>query len=76
MLREKYPQLYCYAYSPPGGLLSPDAVEESKKFTTSIVVGKDVIPRLGTAQLEYFRSDLLYLLENSTAPKVILKLTV
>lgn len=45
-------------------------MEESKKFTTSIVVGKDIIPRLGVAQLEYFRSDVLSLLKASTAPKV------
>ncbi|XP_067946078.1 diacylglycerol lipase-alpha-like isoform X2 [Watersipora subatra] len=69
ILQEQYPQLYCYSYSPPGGLLSLDAVEESKKFTTSIVIGKDIIPRLGTAQLEYFRSDLLALLEDCKEPK-------
>ncbi|KAF6032247.1 hypothetical protein EB796_009466 [Bugula neritina] len=68
-LREKYPHLYCYAFSPPGGLLSLDAMNESREFTTSIVVGKDIIPRLGLPQLEYFRSDILSLLENSSTPK-------
>ena len=49
---------------------SPEAMEESKNFITSVVLGKDVIPRLGLAQLEYLRSDLLSLLETSTTPKV------
>ncbi|CAB1339284.1 unnamed protein product [Coregonus sp. 'balchen'] len=45
LLRPLYPTLQCYSYSPPGGLLSEDAMEYSKEFVTSVVLGKDLVPR-------------------------------
>lgn len=45
MLRLKFPELKCWAFSPPGGLLNEAAAEESKKFVTVVVVGNDLIPR-------------------------------
>lgn len=49
---------------------SPDAMDESKQFITSVILGKDIVPRLGLAQVEYFRTDILQLLKHSTTPKV------
>uniref|UniRef100_M3ZYH2 Diacylglycerol lipase-alpha n=1 Tax=Xiphophorus maculatus TaxID=8083 RepID=M3ZYH2_XIPMA len=46
LLRPQYPTLHCYSYSPPGGLLSEDAMEYSKEFVTSVVLGKDLVPSL------------------------------
>uniref|UniRef100_A0A8P0TJY7 sn-1-specific diacylglycerol lipase n=1 Tax=Canis lupus familiaris TaxID=9615 RepID=A0A8P0TJY7_CANLF len=45
LLRPQYPTLKCFAYSPPGGLLSEDAMEYSKEFVTAVVLGKDLVPR-------------------------------
>ncbi|KFV71972.1 Sn1-specific diacylglycerol lipase alpha, partial [Struthio camelus australis] len=45
LLRPQYPSLKCFAYSPPGGLLSEDAMEYSKEFVTAVVLGKDLVPR-------------------------------
>ena len=45
ILRDKYPDLFCYAFSPPGATLSYDAAKYAEKFVLSIVVGKDMIPR-------------------------------
>ncbi|KAJ8375868.1 hypothetical protein SKAU_G00064480 [Synaphobranchus kaupii] len=69
LLRPQYPTLHCYSYSPPGGLLSEDAMEHSKEFVTSVVLGKDVIPRIGLSQLEGFRRHLLEVLQRSNKPK-------
>ncbi|XP_029438045.1 sn1-specific diacylglycerol lipase alpha isoform X3 [Rhinatrema bivittatum] len=69
LLRPQYPSLKCYAYSPPGGLLSEDAMEYSKEFVTSVVLGKDLVPRIGLSQLEGFRRHLLDVLERSNKPK-------
>ncbi|XP_060797869.1 diacylglycerol lipase-alpha [Neoarius graeffei] len=69
LLRPQYPTLRCYAYSPPGGLLSEDAMEYSKEFVTSVVLGKDLVPRLGLSQLEGFRRHLLEVLQKSDKPK-------
>ncbi|CAF99672.1 unnamed protein product, partial [Tetraodon nigroviridis] len=69
LLRPQYPTLHCYSYSPPGGLLSVDAMEYSKEFVTSVVLGKDLVPRLGLSQLEGFRRHLLEVLQKSNKPK-------
>uniref|UniRef100_A0A8C6SBH4 Diacylglycerol lipase-alpha n=1 Tax=Neogobius melanostomus TaxID=47308 RepID=A0A8C6SBH4_9GOBI len=69
LLRPKYPTLQCFSYSPPGGLLSEDAMEYSKQFVTSVVLGKDLVPRLGLSQLEGFRRHLLEVLQKSNKPK-------
>uniref|UniRef100_A0A3B4YNH2 Diacylglycerol lipase-alpha n=1 Tax=Seriola lalandi dorsalis TaxID=1841481 RepID=A0A3B4YNH2_SERLL len=69
LLRPQYPTLHCYSYSPPGGLLSEDAMEYSKEFVTSVVLGKDLVPRLGLSQLEGFRRHLLEVLQKSNKPK-------
>uniref|UniRef100_A0A3P9KT51 Diacylglycerol lipase-alpha n=1 Tax=Oryzias latipes TaxID=8090 RepID=A0A3P9KT51_ORYLA len=69
LLRPQYPNLHCYSYSPPGGLLSEDAMEYSKEFVTAVVLGKDLVPRLGLSQLEGFRRHLLEVLQKSNKPK-------
>ncbi|XP_055755749.1 diacylglycerol lipase-alpha-like isoform X3 [Salvelinus fontinalis] len=69
LLRPQYPTLQCYSYSPPGGLLSEDAMEYSKEFITSVVLGKDLVPRIGLSQLEGFRRHLLEVLQKSDKPK-------
>ena len=69
LLREVYNDLVCYAFSPPGGLLSLPAVEYTKQFTTSVILGKDVVPRLGLHQMEALRFDLMEAIKKSREPK-------
>lgn len=69
LLKQEYPNLVCYAYSPPGGLLSMPAVEYTKTFITSVVLGKDLVPRIGLHQMESLRSDLINAIKRSQDPK-------
>lgn len=69
LLHENYPSLHCYAYAPPGGLLSATCVEDTKSFITSVVVGKDVVTRMGLYQMESLRQDVLDLIKKSSTPK-------
>lgn len=69
MLRQKYPDLTCYAYSPPGGLLTLEAAQYSRSFITSVVLGKDVVPRLGLHQMESLRFDLITAIQQCRLPK-------
>ncbi|KAK3595240.1 hypothetical protein CHS0354_021556 [Potamilus streckersoni] len=75
LLQPEYPGLHCYAYSPPGGLLSLNCVEETRHFITSVVLGKDVVPRIGLPQMELLRTDLINIIKKSKNPKwkIILK---
>uniref|UniRef100_A0A1B6DW35 Diacylglycerol lipase-alpha n=1 Tax=Clastoptera arizonana TaxID=38151 RepID=A0A1B6DW35_9HEMI len=69
LLRQTYPDLQCFAYSPPGGLLSMPAVQYTKSFITSVVLGKDVVPRIGLHQMESLRADLINAIKRSKDPK-------
>uniref|UniRef100_A0A7G3B235 sn-1-specific diacylglycerol lipase n=1 Tax=Lutzomyia longipalpis TaxID=7200 RepID=A0A7G3B235_LUTLO len=69
LLKNEYPSLQCFSYSPPGGLLSMPAVEYSKSFITAVVVGKDVVPRIGLHQMEALRADLINAIKRSIDPK-------
>lgn len=74
LLRETYSTLQCFCYAPPGGLLSAPVVEYTKEFTVSVVVGKDVVPRIGLYQMETLRTDLINAIKRSVDPKVSLNL--
>lgn len=69
LMRETYANLQCFSYSPPGGLLSMPAVEHSKDFIISVVVGKDLVPRIGLHQMEALRNDLINAIQRSIDPK-------
>ncbi|KAG0416425.1 hypothetical protein HPB47_006439, partial [Ixodes persulcatus] len=69
LLKQDFPNLLCYAYAPPGGLLSLPAVEYTKTFITSVVLGKDVVPRIGLHQMEALRTDLINAIKRSEDPK-------
>ncbi|TMW40760.1 hypothetical protein DOY81_014160 [Sarcophaga bullata] len=45
------------------------AVEYSKKFITSVVLGKDVVPRIGLYQMEALRADLINAIQRSIDPE-------
>ncbi|XP_073834205.1 inactivation no afterpotential E isoform X3 [Musca autumnalis] len=69
LLKPDYPSVQCFGYAPPGGLLSMPAVEYSKSFITSVVLGKDVVPRIGLYQMEALRADLINAIQRSIDPK-------
>jgi len=53
LLRSAWPgrKVSCFAFSPPGGLLSWQAALAAQHFTVSLVVGDDVIPRTSLANI-------------------------
>ncbi|XP_007448945.1 PREDICTED: sn1-specific diacylglycerol lipase beta isoform X2 [Lipotes vexillifer] len=69
MLRNPYPRVRCYAFSPPRGLLSKSLYEYSKTFIVSLVLGKDVIPRLSVTNLEDLKRRILRVIAHCNKPK-------
>ena len=59
-LRKIYPSLKCYAFSPPGGLATRELCAEARGWCTSIVCGKEMVPRLTLATFERLRDELVY----------------
>lgn len=59
LLRPRFPMLRCYAFSPPGGILSVERARETRDFVMTIVVGDDMVSRLGYRQVEKFKRDVV-----------------
>ena len=58
-LRARGTMARCIAYSPPGALVDATLAENMKPFCLSIVVGDDLVPRLGLKALVDLRDDVL-----------------
>ncbi|MBN3277760.1 DGLB lipase, partial [Polyodon spathula] len=69
LLRSAFPLLKCYAFSPPGGLLSKPLADYSKEFIVSVVLGKDLIPRLSIPNMEDLKRRILRMVANCNKPK-------
>ncbi|KAK2117119.1 hypothetical protein P7K49_004005, partial [Saguinus oedipus] len=73
MLRAAYPQVRCYAFAPPRGLWSGSGHkalhEYSRSFIVSLVLGKDVIPRLSVTNLEDLKRRILRVIAHCSKPK-------
>ncbi|XP_062516884.1 diacylglycerol lipase-alpha-like [Corticium candelabrum] len=74
VLERSYPGLLCFAYSPPGGLLSLPAVEITKEFTTSVVLGKDLIPRLSLEKTYQLLNNMMAETQRTLSPKWLIQL--
>ncbi|XP_023687043.1 diacylglycerol lipase-beta [Paramormyrops kingsleyae] len=69
LLRSMYPTLRCYAFSPPGGLLSKALADYTKHFVVSVVLGKDLVPRLSIPNMEHLKGRILKMVSNCNKPK-------
>lgn len=69
LLRNSFPTLQCYAFSPPGGLLSKALADYSKTFVMSVVLGKDLVPRLSIPNMEDLKRRILKIVSNCNKPK-------
>jgi sn1-specific diacylglycerol lipase len=69
ILREFFPNLTCYTYSPVGCAFSYPVMEYTKKFVTSFVVGNDLISRTTLRSLIHLCSWMSRLLRHTQRPK-------
>ncbi|KAK9530790.1 hypothetical protein VZT92_012272 [Zoarces viviparus] len=69
LLRNSFPTLQCYSFSPPGGLLSKALADYSKGFVVSVVLGKDLVPRLSIPNMEDLKRKILKIVSNCNKPK-------
>ncbi|NXA52225.1 DGLB lipase, partial [Nothocercus julius] len=69
MLRNSFPTLKCYAFSPPGGLLSKSLADYTKRFIVSVIVGKDLVARLSMPNMEDLKRRIVRIVANCNRPK-------
>ena len=70
LLKPRYPKVRCFAFSPPGGLLSKAAARFTETFCLSVIVGDDLVPRLSLDTLESLKRQMILELEMCRHPKV------
>ena len=58
-LRNYFKGVFCWAFSPPGGLAEPSVADAAQSFCTSVALGKDWIPRLTLASFEHLRDEMV-----------------
>ena len=49
----------CWAFSPPGGLISNSLVGFMEEFCISVVVGKDAVPRMSVNNLNRLMDEMV-----------------
>uniref|UniRef100_A0A8C3CW80 Diacylglycerol lipase-beta n=1 Tax=Cairina moschata TaxID=8855 RepID=A0A8C3CW80_CAIMO len=69
MLRNSFPTLKCYAFSPPGGLLSKTLADYTKHFIVSVILGKDLVARLSMPNMEDLKRRIVRIVANCNRPK-------
>ncbi|XP_054762727.2 diacylglycerol lipase-beta-like [Lytechinus pictus] len=69
LLREKYPEIKAYAFSPPGGLINAEGVLYSQSFVTAVVLGEDIVPRMSMCTLKQLRDQLIEVIKSCPVPK-------
>lgn len=69
ILRPKYPNLRCLAFSPPGCTLSPGLASRCAAFVTSVVVGNDIVARSSLTSAEELRDQVIDLIGRSKVGK-------
>ncbi|KAK2160528.1 hypothetical protein LSH36_131g02023 [Paralvinella palmiformis] len=69
LLRPDYPQLKCFAFSPPGWLVSLPVSRYTEQFICSVVLGKDLVPRLGLLTMENLKLQIIHTIRKTNKPK-------
>ncbi|RXG70254.1 Sn1-specific diacylglycerol lipase alpha, partial [Armadillidium vulgare] len=73
MMRPLYPNLKCFAFSPPGGLCSLEMYTATQSFVMSVVVGDDLVPRLSIAAIHDLHNKTINVLNSCRKPKIFTK---
>ena len=69
MLRQRYPTLRVFNYSPPGCSMTWDLATRCESWTTTFVLDSDLVPRLSVTHLEDLRDEILQLIGRLKVPK-------
>ncbi|KAL3116174.1 hypothetical protein niasHT_002298 [Heterodera trifolii] len=58
LLKAKYADVRCFAFGPPGPVISENGIADTEHNTLSIVLGDDVIPRMTTHSIHKLKQEI------------------
>ncbi len=76
LLRPRFPQIRCLAYSCVSGIFCRELAEEASEYITSCTLGKDIFGRLSWHSAKELREKLLDALRRSKANKATILMSI
>uniref|UniRef100_A0A7E4UUQ0 sn-1-specific diacylglycerol lipase n=1 Tax=Panagrellus redivivus TaxID=6233 RepID=A0A7E4UUQ0_PANRE len=69
LLKQQYPDIRCYSYSPPGCVISKHGLHEMENHVLSVIVGDDLVPRISYQSLYRLKNNIDRELQFTTKAK-------
>lgn len=69
LLKPTFPKLKCFAFSPPGELVSPAVSKYAEDIVCSVVLGDDIISRQGMLMMDDLKINILKAIHETKLPK-------
>ncbi|XP_052240425.1 diacylglycerol lipase-beta-like isoform X2 [Dreissena polymorpha] len=69
LLKPEYPEVRCYAFSPPGELVSPEVSQYAEDVVCTVVLGDDIISRQGMLMMVDLKMQILKVIQETRLPK-------
>lgn len=69
LLKPTYPNLKCFAFSPPGELISPNVRDYTLDIVCTVILGDDIITRQGMLMMDDLKMQILQALSETKRPK-------
>ncbi|XP_053393103.1 diacylglycerol lipase-beta-like isoform X2 [Mercenaria mercenaria] len=69
LLKPTYPKLKCFAFSPPGELVSPAVSKYAEDIVCSVVLGDDIISRQGMLMMDDLKINIIKSIHETRLPK-------
>ncbi|GMS87447.1 hypothetical protein PENTCL1PPCAC_9622, partial [Pristionchus entomophagus] len=69
LLKQQYPSVRCYSFSPPGCVISENGQSEMEAHVMSVVSGDDVVPRMSYQSMHKLRENVEMELRQTTRAK-------
>ncbi|VDN17299.1 unnamed protein product [Gongylonema pulchrum] len=69
LLKQTFPSIRCYAFCPPGCVISENGLKETEKYVFSVFIGDDIVPRLSFQTLCKLKYDVIKSLALTNSPK-------
>ncbi|MFH4975961.1 hypothetical protein AB6A40_002670 [Gnathostoma spinigerum] len=69
LLKNAYPNVRCFSFSPPGCVITENGLPDTERYVMSVVVGDDVVPRISVQNMYKLKYSVIESLVNCDMAK-------